>query len=90
MQAVADGYVGAGFCNNSLVGVIDNGLKRGFLTFYNYGGAVPTRPARDILQPVRLLSQLWSRYTQILRRISYPVQNFIAKSDNVFRFTLRP
>jgi uncharacterized sulfatase len=86
----AGGYTNVGFCNNPLVGVIDNGFKRGFSTFYNYGGAVPTTPARDILQPVKLLSQAWSRYTQLLRRISYPVQNAVARSDLIFRLTLQP
>jgi arylsulfatase A-like enzyme len=84
------GYTNAGFCNNPLVGVIDNGFKRGFNVFYNYGGAVPTTPARDIWQPVKLLSQVWSRYTQLLRRISYPVQNAVARSDRIFRLTLHP
>lgn len=85
-----NGYETIGFCNNPLVGVIDNHLKRGFNTFYNYGGAVPSTPARDLRQPVRLLSQVWERYTQLLRRISYPVQNAIARSETILRFTLIP
>ena len=31
------GYRNTAFCNNPLVGVLDNGLKRGFDRFYNYG-----------------------------------------------------
>jgi len=36
------GYTTVGFCNNPLVGILKNGLRRGFETFYNYGGALPT------------------------------------------------
>src|SRR5690606_8954129 len=50
------GYDTTGYCNNPLVGVIDNGLTRGFNTFYNYGGAVPTTPASDLRRSLRLLS----------------------------------
>lgn len=84
------GYDTTGYCNNPLVGVIDNGLTRGFNTFYNYGGAVPTTPASDLRRSLRLLSQVWERYTQLLRKISYPVQNMVARSERVFRFTLNP
>lgn len=84
------GYYRSGFCNNPLVGVLGNGLKRGFGTFYNYGGAVPSTPARN--QPLYLkpLSQVWERYTQLLRKISYPIQNAVARSDRVFQLTLNP
>jgi uncharacterized sulfatase len=84
------GYQTTGFCNNPLVGVLDNHLKRGFQTFYNYGGAIPTRPADEIVTAANLLSQVWRRYTQLLRRISYPVQNAIAKSERILSFTLNP
>lgn len=84
------GYQTVGFCNNPLVGVLNNGLKRGFDLFYNYGGAVPTVPERKKKGLAKLLDKIWSRYTQLLRKISYPVQNFIAKSDNVFNFILNP
>lgn len=36
------GYETVGFCNNPLVGVLDNGFKRGFSKWYNYGGAAPS------------------------------------------------
>lgn len=40
----ASDYHTVGFCNNPLVGVLLNGLQRGFREFYNYAGAVPNRP----------------------------------------------
>jgi len=84
------GYRTAGFCNNPLVGVINNGLKRGFDTFYNYGGAIPSKPARPSQGLFAPFNQVWERYTQVLRRISYPIQNAFANSDRLFEASLNP
>jgi len=84
------GYRTTGFCNNPLVGVLDNGLKRGFDAFYNYGGAIPSTPVRAQRHPARLISQFWELYTRWLRKISYPVQNMIARSERILRLTLHP
>ena len=81
------GYETIGFCNNPLVGVLDNGFKRGFQTFYNYGGAFPSVPDSSNPWPWPI-SRLAEAYTQFLRRISYPIQNFIGRSDLAFRVTL--
>jgi arylsulfatase A-like enzyme len=82
------GYQTVGFCNNPLVGILNNGFKRGFQTFYNYGGAVPTLPRSSM----RWLPWPWNRlaesYTQFLRRISYPIQNFFGQSDLAFSLSL--
>ncbi len=81
------GYQTIGFCNNPLVGILNNGFKRGFQTFYNYGGAFPSLPhsASRLPKPV---ARLGEAYTQFLRRISYPVQNFFGRSDLAFRISL--
>lgn len=84
------GYQLTGFCNNPLVGVLDNELKRGFHTFYNYGGAVPSTPARETPALLAPLSQAWERYTQLLRRLSYPIQNAVARSERFFHLSLNP
>jgi uncharacterized sulfatase len=89
LLSLAD-YRRIGFCNNPLVGVIDNGLKRGFDTFYNYGGAFPSIPARDAKGVIASLSKMGERYTQLLRRISYPIQNAVARSEKVLDFSLNP
>jgi uncharacterized sulfatase len=81
------GYQTVGFCNNPLVGVLDNGLKRGFQTFYNYGGAFPSMPQHSTRLPWPM-GKLLEAYTQFLRRISYPVQNFFGQSDLAFRVSL--
>ncbi|MDX1664825.1 MAG: sulfatase [Candidatus Promineifilaceae bacterium] len=81
------GYETVAFCNNPLVGVLNNGFKRGFHTFYNYGGAIPSVPERSSPFPWPL-SRLASSYTQLLRRISYPIQNFFGRSDLAFSIFL--
>ncbi|MBZ0297507.1 MAG: sulfatase-like hydrolase/transferase [Anaerolineae bacterium] len=78
------GYHTVGFCNNPLVGVLDNGLQRGFDSFYNYAGATVNRPSTRPPGPARrYLSQRW-------RRFAHPVQNRFAQSDWLFRTSLNP
>lgn len=81
------GYQTIGFCNNPLVGILNNGFKRGFQTFYNYGGAIPSLPQDSTPLPWPL-NRLAESYTQFLRRISYPIQNFFGRSDLAFRLSL--
>lgn len=81
------GYETIGFCNNPLVGVLNNGFKRGFDTFYNYGGAIPSLPKHSSSLPGPL-GGLAEVYTQFLRRISYPIQNFFGQSNLAFRLSL--
>src|ERR1019366_10137334 len=40
----ANGYFTAAFCNNPLLGVVNTGLQRGFLSFLNYAGWMTSRP----------------------------------------------
>lgn len=83
----ANGYETVAFCNNPLVGILNNGFKRGFQTFYNYGGAIPSVPDRSTPWPWPF-NRLVEAYTQFLRRISYPIQNFFGRSDLAFRLSL--
>ncbi len=82
------GYETVGFCNNPLVGILNNGFKRGFQHFYNYGGAIPSLPQESTRLPWPA-NQMAEAYTQFLRRISYPIQNFFGQSDLAFRFSLQ-
>lgn len=81
------GYETIGFCNNPLVGILNNGFKRGFQRFYNYGGAIPSLPGDSSHLPWPF-NRIMEGYTQFLRRISYPVQNFFGRSDLAFRLSL--
>ncbi len=83
------GYQTTGFCNNPLVGVLNNGLKRGFDTFYNYSGAVPSVPRSSNKLPPPL-DRLWEWYTQQLRRLSYPIQNAFAHSEFLLQASFHP
>lgn len=85
----ARGYQTTGFCNNPLVGVLNNGLKRGFNKFYNYCGIVPSVPRHSIHLPWPF-NNLWEWYTQQLRKASYPLQNAFAHSDLLFQLSLNP
>ncbi|HZD11099.1 MAG TPA: sulfatase [Candidatus Binatia bacterium] len=81
------GYETVGFCNNPLVGILNNGFKRGFDRFYNYGGAIPSVPKSSSPLPWPL-NRVAEAYTQFLRRLSYPIQNFFGRSDLAFRLSL--
>ncbi len=78
------GYHTVAFCNNPLVGALDNGLQRGFDAFYNYASAVPNRPGDAAQTDVRRRFRRWFR--PYARRIG----NQFARSDELFRVSLHP
>lgn len=80
----AGGYHTAGFCNNPLVGVLENDLQRGFAEFYNYAGAAVNRPLTTRRGGVpRRLSAGWARFARA-------VSNRFAHSDRLFQTALHP
>lgn len=78
------GYRTVGFCNNPLVGILDNGLTRGFEDFYNYAGAAPNRP-HDVTRS-RVRRAVQGRWTRFAKTVS---QRF-AHNDWLFRLSLNP
>lgn len=84
-----NGYATAGFCNNPLLGVVKNGLDRGFEAFYNYGGAVPNPPDISKSRP-KLLGQLFEIYVRMMRRVTVPIQNQFAHSKFLLRIAMNP
>ena len=76
----AGGYFTAGFCNNPLVGVINNGLRRGFQSFLNYSGLLTSRP-----NEAGLRRGLMGRYRQLFKRVLAgglnQVQDAFARSE---------
>ncbi len=84
----ANGYETAGFCNNPLVGVLDNELKRGFDGFYNYAGSFPNRPE---FYKKGVFGKLKEAITAFMRRnVGMPIQQWFGKSDVAFSISLNP
>lgn len=81
--ALAD-YHTIAFCNNPFLGVLENGLQRGFDHFFNYAGATPNRPAD--MRRSRMRRAVATQMRQVARRIS----NRFAHSDFLFRASLNP
>ncbi len=82
----AAGYHTVGFCNNPLVGVLLNGLQRGFGDFYNYAGATPNRPADDTVDAHELRRRFLKWFRPHARRITHG----FSQSDWLFRVSLNP
>ena len=78
------GYTTIAFSNNPLVGVLDNGLRRGFDHFYNYAGAAPNRPL-DLNN-----SGLQRAVTERFRRLARRMENQFARSDRLFSLSMLP
>jgi arylsulfatase A-like enzyme len=79
-----NGYQTMGFSNNPLVGILNNGLTRGFDHFFNYAGAAPNRP-QDMTRPKlqRTVANSWGKFARM-------VSQQFAKSDDLFRVSLHP
>jgi len=84
----AAGYRTVGFCNNPLVGILENGLRRGFDAFYNYGGAFPAGPEEGASLDV--FGRLASLAGRSLQKIAQPIQNAFARSNSLFQGALDP
>lgn len=84
-----NGYATAGFCNNPLLGVVQNGLDRGFEEFYNYGGAIPNPPDISKSRP-KMLGRVFESYVRLMRRITVPIQNQFAHNNLLLRIAMNP
>jgi len=83
------GYQTVGFCNNPLLGVVENDLDRGFEEMYNYGGAIPVRPTIGDSRP-RRLSRLSQRLARVMGRLTTRIQDLFARDTRLLRFALHP
>ena len=87
----ASGYFTVGFCNNPLVGVVNNGLRRGFYSFLNYSGLLTSRP-NQIGTGAR--SGWLDRYRQLFKRLLGSllnrVQDAFARSDVLLALSFTP
>jgi len=84
-----EGYLTVGFCDNPLLGVVENGLNWGFEEFYNYCGTLPNRPAIADARP-RRLGRLAQRLVRLLGRLTTPIQDVFARNDFLLRIALHP
>ena len=83
------GYYTAGFCNNPLVGVINNGLRRGFDSFLNYSGLLTSRPNQAGKSP-GLIGRYRQFFKGVLAKILNQVQDAFARSDTLLALSFTP
>jgi arylsulfatase A-like enzyme len=82
------GYRRTGICNNPLVGLINNNLKRGFPDFYNYCGTVQSRAPTPLRRFWRL--DLFGVMRHALRQLVAPIQDAFGRQSQVFQAALNP
>ncbi len=82
-----NGYETVGFCNNPLVSVLDNGLKRGFNRFYNYSGTFPDIP--DI-GDMSKFKRVQKRMTELLQKVSTPIERQFGRSPLLLKLATLP
>lgn len=82
-----NGYETVAFCNNPLVGVLDNGFRRGFNHFYNYAATFPDIP--DI-GDVSALKRFQRRATELLQKISTPIERQFGRSPLLLKLATFP
>ena len=81
------GYETVAFCNNPLVGVLDNGFRRGFNHFYNYSGTIPDVP--DIGN-IGGLKQLQRQFNGLLQKFTGPIERQFGQSPLLLKLATLP
>lgn len=89
-RLLSAGYRTAGFCNNPLVGVLDNGFRRGFQAFYNYGGAAPRTLSQASQSRPSLVGSALCRIQRLFRRFANRTQNLFTRPNILFRLAMTP
>lgn len=85
----AGGYFTAAYCNNPLLGVLNNGLQRGFQSFLNYSGWMTSRPNQLTGHPT-WFDRYRKRFKRLLARILNVAQDAFARSDALLEFSFSP
>ncbi len=85
----AGGYFTAAFCNNPLLGVVNNGLKRGFYSFLNYGGLMTSRPNQTGVDP-NLFDRYREHFKRVLANTLNAMQDAFARSDTLLEISFSP
>jgi len=84
----AGGYRTVGFCNNPLLGIVENDLDRGFQEFYNYGGVLPNRP--DISGRRDTLRRMQAWLQKQISRLNGPIQAIFTRDNRMLNIVLQP
>jgi arylsulfatase A-like enzyme len=83
------GYFTAAFCNNPLVGVVNNGLRRGFYSFLNYSGLLTSHPNQAGAR-----RNIVDRYRQFFKRtvsaLLTRIQDSFARSELLLAISFTP
>ena len=82
-------YFTAAFCNNPLVGVINNGLRRGFLDFFNYSGLLTSRPNQAGVY-TNLFDRARQRFKRGVANSITAMQDIFARSDALLDLSFSP
>ena len=85
----AGGYSTFAYCNNPLLGVVNNGLRRGFHSFLNYGGLMTSRP-NQLGDQKRLLDRYRQHFKRLLATLLSAAQDAFARSDTLLDFSFSP
>ncbi|HIK54196.1 MAG TPA: sulfatase [Synechococcales cyanobacterium M55_K2018_004] len=83
------GYFTAGFCNNPLVGVINNGLRRGFYSFLNYSGLLTSYPNQAGI-PSGWLDRYRQSFKRVVAAMLNRIQDSFARSDALLALSFSP
>lgn len=83
------GYFTTAFCNNPLVGILNNGLRRGFYSFLNHGGLMTSRPNQANVNR-RLFDRYRQHFKRLLAHVLTATQDAFARSDTLLDFSFSP
>ncbi|HJT57145.1 MAG TPA: sulfatase [Ktedonobacteraceae bacterium] len=82
-------YFTAAYCNNPLLGVVNNGLRRGFNSFLNYSGWMTSRP-NQIGGRQHLFDRYRKHFKRFLANALTGIQDVFARSDTLLDFSFSP
>ncbi len=88
-RLAAGGYATVAFCNNPLVGVVNNGLRRGFQSFLNYAGLLTSRPNQAGRHP-SLIGHYRQFFKRTLAALLGRIQDSFARSDLLLALSFTP
>jgi uncharacterized sulfatase len=86
---IRTGYQTVGFCNNPLLGVVENDLDRGFGEFYNYGGVLPARPT-EVQGQLGWLGAIIRPLRKLVGSLNDPIQAAFTQQEWLLNIAMQP